>query len=142
MAFADRVVEFPGRVVLTPVPGETNTYDMTRAEGTVTEEGTPLNAQNLNEEISSMIAAAVSPVANSMQSGRVLMQPRAANVVTMVSVTFPQPFESIPNVVATAVANPPNACSVAVGYITTTGFNLYFYRTTKTNTEVCWFAHA
>lgn len=48
MALTDRVVEYPGRIILTPVSGETNTYDVTRAEGTVTEEGTPLNAANLN----------------------------------------------------------------------------------------------
>ena len=44
MALQDRIVEHPGRVVLTPVSGEENTYDMTRAEGTVTQEGTQLNA--------------------------------------------------------------------------------------------------
>lgn len=50
MAFIDRIVDHPGRVVLTPVTGETNTYDITRAEGIVTEEGTLLNASNLNKE--------------------------------------------------------------------------------------------
>ena len=47
MALQDRIVEHPGRVMLTPVSGEENTYDMTRAEGTVTQEGTELNAENL-----------------------------------------------------------------------------------------------
>lgn len=46
--FKDRIVQNPGRVVLTPVPGETNTYDMERAEGTVTEAGTPFNAATFN----------------------------------------------------------------------------------------------
>lgn len=50
MAFIDRIVDYPGRVVLTPVTGETNTYDMTRAEGLVTVEGTLLNAANLNQQ--------------------------------------------------------------------------------------------
>ena len=51
MAFVDRVVEHPNRWLLTPVSGEENTYDLTRAEGNVTEEGTLLNAENLNREI-------------------------------------------------------------------------------------------
>lgn len=48
MALTDRIVEHPGRVVLTPVSGEENTYDVTRAEGTITQEGTELNTANLN----------------------------------------------------------------------------------------------
>lgn len=47
--FKDRVVQFPGRVTMTPVSGQPNTYDMARAEGTVTEEGTPFNADTFND---------------------------------------------------------------------------------------------
>ena len=47
MALVDRVVEYPGRVRLTPVPGEENVYDMSREEGEVTIWGTELNAENL-----------------------------------------------------------------------------------------------
>ena len=46
--FTDRVVEHPGRVIMTPVQGEANTYDMSRAEGNVTTEGTPFNAETFN----------------------------------------------------------------------------------------------
>lgn len=42
MEFLDRVPTYPGRVVLTPVSGKNNTYDMTRADEPVVE-GTPLN---------------------------------------------------------------------------------------------------
>lgn len=38
----DRVSTFPGRVKLTPVAGETNTYDMVRADMPI-DEGTPIN---------------------------------------------------------------------------------------------------
>ena len=38
----DRIPTYPGRVVLTPVSGATNTYDLTRADQPI-EEGTPLN---------------------------------------------------------------------------------------------------
>ena len=48
MAFIDRIVQYPGRVKLTPVSGQTNVYDMEREEGTVSTEGTLLNANNLN----------------------------------------------------------------------------------------------
>ena len=47
--YVDRVVQYPGRVVMTPVAGETNTYDMSRAEGDVTAEGTRFNAAAFNE---------------------------------------------------------------------------------------------
>ena len=38
----DRVPTYPGRVTLTPVPGQANTYDMVRADQP-TQEGTPIN---------------------------------------------------------------------------------------------------
>lgn len=38
----DRISTYPGRVTLTPVDGETNTYDMARADVPITE-GTPIN---------------------------------------------------------------------------------------------------
>ena len=42
----DRIPTFPGRVTLTPVSGQTNTYDMARADEP-TQEGTPLNKATL-----------------------------------------------------------------------------------------------
>ena len=42
----DRVPLYPGRVTLTPVSEQANTYDMTRADQP-TQEGTPLNKANL-----------------------------------------------------------------------------------------------
>lgn len=42
----DRVSLYPGRVKLEPVAGETNTYDLTRADQP-TQEGTPLNKASL-----------------------------------------------------------------------------------------------
>lgn len=42
----DRIPVYPGRVTLTPVSGQANTYDMTRADQP-TEEGTPLNKNTL-----------------------------------------------------------------------------------------------
>ena len=42
----DRVPLYPGRVTLTPVSGQANTYDLTRADQP-TQEGTPLNKASL-----------------------------------------------------------------------------------------------
>lgn len=42
----DRVPTYPGRVTLTPVAGQANTYDMARADQP-TQEGTPLNKSTL-----------------------------------------------------------------------------------------------
>lgn len=42
----DRVSLYPGRVKLTPVAGQANTYDLTRADQP-TQEGTPLNKASL-----------------------------------------------------------------------------------------------
>lgn len=56
--FTDRVVQYPGRVVMNPVSGEANTYDMSRAEGTVTAEGTPFNAETFNGMADDIIQAA------------------------------------------------------------------------------------
>lgn len=45
----NRQPTYPGRVVLTPVPGAANTYDMTRADDP-TVEGTPLNKETLLQD--------------------------------------------------------------------------------------------
>lgn len=45
--FTDRVVQYPGRVTMTPT-GNTNEYDLARAEGNVTKPGTPFNADTFN----------------------------------------------------------------------------------------------
>ena len=42
----DRVPLYPGRVTLTPVAGQENTFDMARADQP-TQEGTPLNKATL-----------------------------------------------------------------------------------------------
>lgn len=53
MAFTKRTwiardVQYPGRKILTPT-GNTNEYDVTRSEGTVSAEGDILSAENLND---------------------------------------------------------------------------------------------
>lgn len=48
--FSDRVVQYPGRVTMTPT-GSSDTYDMARAEGAVTNPGSPFNAEIFNGAI-------------------------------------------------------------------------------------------
>ena len=52
MAFIDRIVEHPGRYILTNVDTgvQLGTFDLVRAEGEVTTPGTLLNAANLNTQ--------------------------------------------------------------------------------------------
>lgn len=45
----DRVPTYPGRVKMTPVSGQANTYDLERADSPVVE-GTPINAELLNKK--------------------------------------------------------------------------------------------
>lgn len=45
----NRQPTYPGRVILTPVPGQENTYDMVRADNP-TVEGTPLNKETLLQD--------------------------------------------------------------------------------------------
>lgn len=55
--FTDRVVQYPGRVTMTPT-GNTNEYDLARAEGNVTTQGTPFNADTFNRIANQIIADA------------------------------------------------------------------------------------
>ena len=154
MAFVDRVVQHPNRVRLTPVSGQTNVYDMTRAEGTVTTAGTPLNKKNLTNEIKSLISTAMAKVNAALTidaSGNVRMRNiQCGNVVISTAshskenvkqhITFATAFTEQPRVVATMRGGAPTSGSISVKSVTTTGFDLYAYRTTNTNTEIDWIA--
>lgn len=50
----DRVPTYPGRVTLTPVPGQANTYDLVRADDP-TQEGTPLNKATLLKDATALL---------------------------------------------------------------------------------------
>ena len=45
----DRVPTYPGRVVMTPVNGQANTYDLRRADQPISE-GTPINKALLDQK--------------------------------------------------------------------------------------------
>lgn len=159
MAFEDRVVEFPGRIQLTPVIDDDTgdpiegLYDMTRAEGDVTTEGTPLNAANLNAEMAASARTAAGAIVGSitvdnsnnvhfknLQSGTAKAVFTAAKQTVAVQVTFSKAFSKAPRVVATPITSVPAVVSVSVASITTTGFTAYVYRTTKVDTVIHWLA--
>lgn len=61
--FTNRAVQYPGRVTMTPT-GNENEYDLARAEGNVTEPGTPFNADTFNEIANQILADAVAEILN------------------------------------------------------------------------------
>ena len=54
VTFLNRVPTYPGRVVLTPVSGQANTFDMVRADGPIVE-GTPLDKATFESVIHSRL---------------------------------------------------------------------------------------
>lgn len=60
----DRIPSYPGRVVLTPVDGEANTYDMVRADMPITV-GTPINKALLDNKAYALTEDVTVYVANS-----------------------------------------------------------------------------
>ena len=154
MAFVDRVVEHPGRVRLTPVEGVENVYDMTREEGTVTEEGTPLNATNLNAEMRNLADEQMADISNAvavdtagnvhtrnLQAGYVSHSHASGSTTVTTQVTFSRAFTSIPHVVATPQTVAPHQNFASVSEITTTGFKITTYRTTAGSIVARWIAH-
>lgn len=151
MALTNRLVEHPGRVLLTPVDGEENTYDLTRAEGEVIEEGSPLDADTLNTEISDQIGAATAGISTdannniqfrNLQSGAATLKTKNnAKKTVKKTVTFKTAYTKKPSIVVTPCSTAPGALQVSVSGVTYTGFTIYCYRTSgTTDTVVNWIA--
>jgi len=69
--WTDRNVEYPSRRRLVAVSGSSDTYDVVRAEGTITQEGDKVNATNMNDlesRISNAIDATETSVNNSINT--------------------------------------------------------------------------
>lgn len=148
MAFTDRVVEYPNRYLLEDENGvQTGPYTLIRDEGTVTAEGTPLNAANLNAEIGGAITPITDAITiddsqnvsfRNLQAGSVTMSGVQAKVIKSVNVTFPRAFTKKPIVNITLVATSPTGTQFSVANVTTTGFTIYAYRTTAANLSFQW----
>jgi hypothetical protein len=161
MAFIDRVVEHPGRFTLTNADtGEVlGTFDLARAEGTVTAEGTQLNASNLNQEIADAKTEVTESISDSIdarlsaftidsnqnvrvkniQRGSGKVSAKKGKTVTK-HVSFPKAFSSVPSVIVTPVSAAPNNIAVSTKNITTKGFDLCLYRSSDAETSFCWAA--
>ena len=152
MAFEDRLVEYPNRYTLTDESGNTSTVFLDPDPGEVTQEGTLLNAKNLNAEVESIAQTATGARAdsygnahmNNLQCGRVT-GPTKGNRGKSVSVkvTFPNAFSSTPVVAVTAMTTRPDIISASAQAISATGFNLVFFRSksaTDANTAAHWIA--
>ena len=63
--WVDRNVEHPARRKLTAVSGEADTYDVVRAEGTITDVGDAFNAETMND-LENRIADSVDPIISKM----------------------------------------------------------------------------
>lgn len=152
MAFENRIVEHPGRVVLTPVTGQTNTYDAdyVSQQGTVSQEGTMMEATAMNAAVqdlidSSMNGINISPsgtvTMNNIQIGVVSVTPTAANTVTSGSFTFASEFENTPVVMLLPRSRAPESVTHwSVHDISTTGFTVYMTRTNTTRTNFMYLA--
>lgn len=123
-------------------------YDIQRAEGFVTEIGTPLKAEELTTNIRELISAATEGLEiqndgdvyfQNLQRGYAQVQ-GAANAVTSMAVTFPTTFTSVPRVAVTPHTSRPDQVFASVGNITRTGFTLYVFRPTASATGVSWIA--
>lgn len=64
--FLDRVSSYPGRVIMTPVPGQANTYDMIRADDPVIP-GTPLDKATFNSMVHSRLTGRYYPLSVSRE---------------------------------------------------------------------------
>lgn len=141
----DRLTQYPGRIKLTAVEGEDNTYDVERAEGEVYTEGTALNAANLTAEIQSAVTEQLNGVtidnsgnliAPNIQAGRGSCPVSAKNTESSVTITFPTPFTVTPNVVVTPDANASDTTVFCIGSVSKTGFT---YRCKRTGAWASYF---
>lgn len=103
----------------------------------------PLNTAVQSKADKSALSALSAQVAAipKVRTGVVTITPTEANSISSAPVTFPTPFDSVPNVIATAYSGVPDKVTqVTVGNVTATGCTVYMYRTTTAPTNVMWMA--
>lgn len=158
MAFVGRVVEFPNRITLKDENGNVlGPYTLEFSEGEVTEEGTPLTAENLNSEIEQIakekadeaieglegaftIDSSNNVHFRNMQAGTATIKVTKAKAVMTKNIKFSKAFTKKPYIVVAPNSSAPQNISVSFKNVTTTGFTIHLYRTTKVNTSVNWIA--
>lgn len=152
MAFENRVVEFPNRYTLTDASGNASTVYLESSPGEVTQEGTLLNAENLNAEVESIAQNATGAYSdsygnahfNNLQCGRVVAPSKGNRGKSVsVKVTFPKAFSATPVVMVNPSTSRPDAVRASAKAPSATGFTLYLYRSTAvadSDTSVSWIA--
>lgn len=152
MAFLDRLVQYPNRYTMTDSSGNTSTIFLEPSPGEVTQEGTLLNAENLNQGIKDIAVEATGASAdsagnaqlNNLQCGSVVALSKGKGGKTVsVNVTFPKAFSATPIVMATPVTSRPDGVRASVKNASPTGCTIYLYRSTavgNSNTTVAWIA--
>lgn len=152
MAFLDRLVQYPNRYTMTDSSGNTSTIFLEPSPGEVTQEGTILNAENLNQGIKDIAVEATGASAdsagnaqlNNLQCGSVVALSKGKGGKTVsVNVTFPKAFSATPIVMATPVTSRPDGVRASVKNVSPTGCTIYLYRSTavgNSNTTVAWIA--
>lgn len=149
MALKNRIVEYPNRYILRDEAGnETGPFYLIRDEGEVEEEGTPLTAENITAEMQELLGTALNPFTidnkgnvsvRNIQRGKASIKGKAKAVTTK-EVKFPKAFDKVPVVVVSPRTTIPQSCHASVYNVTTTGFTLHLYRTTKATNTVDWIA--
>ena len=106
----DRIPLYPGRVILTPVPGQNNTYDMIRADQPQ-QEGTPLNKESfLTDETAAAIASATK-IANSSDP---VINEMLANIAAVIGTNLK--LTKTGSYVGTGTKGKNNAIQLAIGF--------------------------
>ena len=103
----------------------------------------PLNTAVQSKADKSALSALSAQVAAipKVRTGVVTITPTETNSISSASVTFPTPFDSVPNVIATAYSGVPDKVTqVTVNNVTATGCTVYMYRTSAAATNVMWMA--
>ncbi|MCI7327113.1 MAG: hypothetical protein SOR91_10010 [Hornefia butyriciproducens] len=151
MAFTNREVEHPGRYKLTNAStgAELGTFDLTREEGAVITEGTPLNADNLNNEIQTQAAVIAEVKASAAEAAAVAQIPairRGTTSLTVdkkktgtVTIKYGTTFPGNPHVVLTPLTGSPSVIRGTVKTRTTTSFTAAIYNGTSKKVKI-WFS--
>ena len=106
----DRVPLYPGRVILNPVSGQENTYDLTRADQPQ-QEGTPLNKANL---LSDTTAAAIASATKISNSSDPVIDEMLANIAAVIGTNLK--LTKTGSYVGTGTKGQKNAIQLAIGF--------------------------
>ncbi len=106
----DRVPLYPGRVILNPVSGQENTYDLTEADQPL-QEGTPLTKANL---LSDTTAAAIASATGIANSDNPVINEMLANIATVIGTNLQ--ITKTGSYVGTGTSGKANAVQLSIGF--------------------------